>query len=68
MVYRPELPILDLSNLVSGSVMITSAVVVIIKVSQGSKNKFAYVLLSLTVVMGISKIGFAFIEAYRMQV
>ena len=48
--------------------MIISAVIVIMKVSQGSKNKFAYVLLSLTVVMGVSKIGFAFIEAYRMQV
>ena len=57
MVYHPFYPIVDLFQLICGALMIISASFAIKKVSEGSKNKFAYVLLSFTVLLGISYAG-----------
>lgn len=68
LIIAPWAPINDLSNLVSGTVMILVGVTVFIKVYRGSKNTFAYTLLAFTIVMGISKIGFAFTDTFRSEV
>lgn len=45
--------------------MIVAALAVIYKIYRGSKNKFAYVLMSFTVLLGACNVCFAFIEAFR---
>jgi len=57
MVYHPLLPIEDLSELICGVLMITAASYAIKKVTEGSKNMFAYALLSFTVLLGIAYVG-----------
>ncbi len=51
------MPIVDLIELICGALMITSASFAVKKVSEGSKNMFAYVLLSFTVLLGIANVG-----------
>ena len=48
--------------------MILSATFAIKKVAEGSKNVFAFVLLSFTVLLGIAYVGKAFTEAFRKEV
>jgi len=48
--------------------MIISAIIVILKVQGGSKNVFAYVLMSFNALLGISYMGNSFDEAYRRLV
>lgn len=48
--------------------MIISAIIVIFKVQRGSKKVFAYVLMSLNALLGISYMGNSFDEAYRRLV
>jgi hypothetical protein len=48
--------------------MIISAIIVILKVRGGSKNVFAYVLMSFNALLGISYMGNSFDEAYRRLV
>jgi len=45
--------------------MIISAIVVIIKVQGGSKNKFAFALMCFNALLGVGYMGNAFDEAYR---
>jgi lipopolysaccharide export LptBFGC system permease protein LptF len=58
----------DLSELVSGTVMIISASVVIHRIHNKSKNTFAYILMGLSLTVGVSNIGYAFSEAFRKEV
>ncbi len=48
--------------------MIISASFAVKKVTEGSKNMFAYVLLSFTVLLGIAYVGKALSEAFRREV
>jgi hypothetical protein len=47
--------------------MIVAASYAIKKVWEGSKNKFAYVLLAFTFLLGISYVGKAFYYAFRIK-
>ena len=47
--------------------MIISAIVVVIKVRSGSKNIFAYTLMSFNALLGIGYIGNAFDDAFRRE-
>ncbi len=60
LVYDPYFPFLALIYLINGVLMIVAASYAIKKVREGSKNKFAYVLLGFTFLLGISYIGAAF--------
>ena len=68
MVYHPFYPAIDLCRLICGVIEIISAFFAILKVSEGSKNKFAYTLLSFTVITGISYVGQPLDEAFRHEV
>ena len=57
MIYYPLYPISDLFQLICGVLMILSGFFAVKKVSEGSKNMFAYILSSLTVLLGIAYIG-----------
>ena len=48
--------------------MVVSATVVMVKVSRGSRSTFAYTLMALSVVLGVSYFGYAFAYAFRMEV
>ncbi len=65
LVYHPFNPILDLVYVISGVLMIVAAFYATKKVREGSKNKFAYVLLGFTLLLGISYVGYAFTDAFR---
>ncbi len=67
LVYSPYFPILDLVYVICGVLMIVAASYAIKKVREGSKNKFAYVLLGFTFLLGISYVGGAFTEAFRIK-
>ncbi len=64
MIFYPISPIYDLVYLVCGVLMIVAASYAIKKVREGSKNKFAYVLLGFTFLLGISYVGEAFTETF----
>jgi hypothetical protein len=68
MVYHPFYPIEDLCKLICGVLMIISASFAVKKVSEGSKNLFAYTLLSFTFLLGIAYVGEPFSEAFRHEV
>ena len=68
MVYHPFYPIEAFCFLISGVLMIISGSFAVKKVSEGSKNMFAYILLGFTVILGIAYIGLAFCEAFRREV
>ena len=57
MVIHPFFPAIYLSKLICGTVIIISATVAIKKIHGGSKNKFAYVLMSLAALLGIAYEG-----------
>jgi len=57
MVYHPFFPAIDLSQLLCGTVIIISATVAIKMIHGGSKNQFAYVLMSLSALLGIAYEG-----------
>ncbi len=57
MVYYPVEPVWDLFQLICGALMIIPASFAIKKVREGSKNQFAYVLLSFTVLLGTAYVG-----------
>lgn len=67
MVFKPSFRIKDLTDVVCGSVMLISATVVIKKIRDGSKNTFAYVLMSLTVLIGSAYVGYAIDDAFRYE-
>ena len=48
--------------------MILSAFYAVKKVSEGSKNMFAYALLSFTVLLGIAYVGIPFGDMFRREV
>ncbi len=64
MVNHPFNQIKDLCELIFGVLMIISALFAINKVSEGSKNMFAYDLLRFTVILGIAYVGEALNEAF----
>ena len=57
MVFHPFFPVVDLSQVICGTVIIISASVAIKKIYDGSKNQFAYVLISLAALLGIAYEG-----------
>lgn len=65
MVFHPNIPIRDLSQLICGFVVVVIAILVILKIHSKSKNKFAYTLSSFALLMGSSSIGLALTEAFR---
>ena len=65
-VFYPIEPYADLSELVSGSVMIISASAVIHRIYNKSKNTFAYALMVFTLMQGVSNVGIASTGALRM--
>ena len=67
-VFYPLEPDQDLSNLVTGAVMIISASVVIHRIHNKSKNTFAYALMGFSLTVGVSNIGLALSEAFRREV
>ena len=67
-VFFPYFPYYDLSQLVSGTVMIISASAVNHRIYNKSKNTFAYTLMILTLVQGVANIGSALTEAFRKEV
>jgi hypothetical protein len=68
LVYHPYDLIVDLIILICGVLMIVAASYAIKKVREGSMNKFAYVLLGFTFLLGISYVGYAFTDAFRIKV
>ncbi len=68
MVFHPSYPIRDLFLLICGVLMIIPACFALKKVHEGSKNQFAYVLLSFTILLGIAYVGEAFTDAYTKKV
>ena len=68
MVFHPLFPILDLLQLIDGVLMIILAFFAIKKVRDGSKNTFAYVILSFTVLLGISYLGESLNDTFRKAV
>ena len=65
--YDPYYPTLVLFFLICGVLMIVAASYAIKKVWEGSKNKFAYVLLAFTFLLGISYSGLAFAYAFEIK-
>jgi hypothetical protein len=57
MVYYPLIPILDVSKLVCGLLMIIAATFSLIKIRNGSKNVFAFALMWFTELLGLAFIG-----------
>jgi hypothetical protein len=57
MVFHPYFPLKDLCELIVGVLMITAASYAINVVKDGSKNKFAFALLSFTILLGTSYVG-----------
>ena len=57
MVFKPNHPVEVLSQAICGTVIIISASVAIKKIYDGSKNQFAYVLISLAALLGIAYEG-----------
>ena len=64
-VFDPYHPLRDMSELVSGTVMIIAASVVTHRIYNKSKNIFAYTLMGLTVTIGVVNIGIPLTEAFR---
>lgn len=60
-------PIYDWCRLSVGILLIIAATFAIIKVTLGSRNKFAYLIMSFTELYGIYYMGLALTEAYRHQ-
>lgn len=48
--------------------MIISGTFAVKKVSEGSKNQFAFVLLLFTILFGIAYVGFAFSNTFRKKI
>ena len=67
LVYYPSFPFLALIYLINGVLMIVAASYAIKKVREGSKNKFAYVLLAFTFLLAISYVGKAFAYAFNIK-
>lgn len=67
MVFKPQYPIKDLSDVICGTFMIISATFVLQKIVRGSKNKFSYVLMSLTVLLGTAYVGYAIDDSIRRE-
>ena len=67
MAFHLTYPIYDWSRLSVGIILIIAATLAIIKITFGSKNKFAYLILSFTELYGIYYMGLALTEAYRHQ-
>ncbi len=66
--YYPFLPLKDLCQLICGTLMILSATFSIKKVSEGSKNVFAYVLMCFTVLLGLAYIAEVVNDAFTREV
>ncbi len=66
--YHPTYKYVALSGLVSGVIMILAASLTTWKISKGSKNVFAYVLMSFTLLLGIAYLGLAFCDVFRHEV
>ena len=66
--YHPTYKYVALSGLVSGVIMILAASLTTWKISKGSKNVFAYVLMCFTVLLGVANVGIAFSFAFTREV
>ena len=67
-VFHPVLPYQDLTKFVAGVIMTTTAVFVLIKIYQKTKNTSAYAFMTLTVIMGVANISHALDDAFRVEV
>lgn len=67
MAFHLTYPIYDWSRLSVGIILIFAATLAIITITFGSRNKFAFLILSFTELYGIYYMGLALTEAYRHQ-
>ena len=67
-VFSPDQKVLDISGVLCGSVEIIAATLVIIRTRKGSRNGFAYILMTFTVIIGLASIGNAFTDAIRVEI
>jgi hypothetical protein len=68
MVYHPKYPNQDLAMVISGSVILISSSVVIVKIITGSKNKFAFTLMACSQLFALSFLGQALSDVIRRPV
>jgi hypothetical protein len=68
MVYHPTYPNQDLAMVISGSVILISSSVVIVKIYTGSKNKFALSLMAFSQLLALSFFGQALSDAIKRPV
>jgi hypothetical protein len=66
--YHPNYPHQDLALVVSGSVILISASVVMVKIYTGSKNKFAFTLMAFSQLLALSFLGQALSDVFRRPV
>ena len=66
--YHPNYPHQDLALVVSGSVILISASVVMVKIFTGSKNKFAFTLMAFSQMLALSFLGQALSDVIRRPV
>ena len=67
-VFHPDRPSESLSKVICGTVMILAAAIVIHRTYHQSKNTFAYILMGLTIMIGVSQIGWAITDSFREEV
>ena len=63
-VFRPDLPALDLTRLICGIFISFAATTVIIKNQKHEKSRFVYLIMGMAVVLGLVYVGLAFSEAF----
>ena len=64
MVFKLDNKGVVVTELICGLIMLISATAVILRIHSGSKSQFAYILMSLNAVEGISYVGLAFTDAF----
>ena len=67
-VFKPNYPLLDLSEFLAGSLMLIFSLLVTLKINRGSKNYFAFTLMFFTAAYGVGFISIALEEALRKEV
>ncbi len=67
-VFHIDLPAKDISEFISGLIIIILAAVVICKIKSGSQNTFAYSLMSFSLLLGLGLFGIALVESIVNEV
>lgn len=63
-VFRPDLPALDLTRLICGACISLAATTVIIKNHKHEKSRFVNLIMGMAVMLGLVYVGLAFSEAF----